>query len=74
MTSTALDDTVLYADTLDGADFTLALLAARVPLTLLLDMAAPAGPPSHELYAVEGIPQQWLPGPDWPAPTSAGRE
>lgn len=43
------------------------LLAAGVPLTLLLDLAEPAGPASHELYVAEGISAHWLPGPRWPA-------
>jgi len=43
------------------------LLAAGVPLTLLLDLAEPAGPDSRELYVAEGIPAQWLPGRSWPA-------
>ncbi len=30
------------------------LLAARVPLTLLLDLADPSGPHSHEHYLDEG--------------------
>ena len=70
MNGTALHDTAMYATALDGADFALALLAAKVPLTLILDLSEPAGPSSRELYAVEGIPRQWLPGPDWPAPSS----
>ena len=35
------------------------LLQAKVPLTLLLDLADPTGPHSHAVYAAEG---GWL---DW---------
>ncbi len=33
---------------------TQALLASGVPLTLLLDLGDPAGPPSSDLYRAEG--------------------
>ena len=35
------------------AQRTSALLRARVPLTLLIDLSEPAGPRSRELYALE---------------------
>ena len=33
------------------------LLAGRVPLTLLMDLAMPAGPHSSELLTTEGLPE-----------------
>jgi hypothetical protein len=43
------------------AERTRALLAAGVPLTLLIDLVSLDGPSSRELYAVEGQPPAWLP-------------
>ena len=37
-----------------------AMLEARVPLTLLIDLAEPAGPRSHDLYASEHADSDWL--------------
>ena len=37
-----------------------AMLEARVPLTLLIDLAEPAGPRSHDLYATEQADTDWL--------------
>lgn len=39
------------------------LLAAGVPLTLLLDLADEAGPRSHIHYATEGGDLRWVPEP-----------
>jgi hypothetical protein len=39
---------------------TSALLAAGVPLTLLLDLADEAGPRSHDRYAAEGGDLSWV--------------
>ena len=37
------------------------LLAAGVPLTLLLDIGDEAGPRSHERYVAEGGDVRWVP-------------
>ncbi len=39
------------------------LLAEHVPLSLLLDLATPGGPPSKDLLQAEGLPEQawWEP-------------
>ena len=36
------------------------LLHAGIPLTLLMDLADPAGPPSRALYAAESADLTWL--------------
>ncbi len=41
-------------------DRTSALLAAHVPLTLLLDLADPSGPHSRDLLAEEPGDADWL--------------
>lgn len=40
-----------------------ALLAAHVPLSLLMDLASPRGPRSDEVLAREGGQADWLPAP-----------
>ena len=39
------------------------LLAEHVPLSLLMDLATPGGPPSRDLLQTEGLPEQawWEP-------------
>jgi hypothetical protein len=52
-------------------------LASRVPLTLLLDLASPAGPESARIHARETADLSWLaglPGSVAPATTSADGE
>ena len=39
---------------------TAALLAAHVPLSLLFDLADPAGPHSADLFAAEGACLDWF--------------
>lgn len=34
------------------------LLEERVPLSLLMDLAAPSGPDSHDILETEGAPEQ----------------
>lgn len=43
------------------ADRTEALLAAHVPLSLLLDLLDPRGPHSTDLFAAEGACLEWVP-------------
>jgi hypothetical protein len=42
------------------ADRIAALLAAHVPLSLLLDLGDPAGPHSRDLFAAEAGQADWL--------------
>ena len=46
-----------------------ALLAAHVPLSLLLDLADPCGPDSRDVFATEPGSADWLPSP---RPTGLG--
>lgn len=39
------------------------LLEAGVPLSLLIDLTDPAGPPSQRAYAEEGGSTDWIPTP-----------
>jgi hypothetical protein len=49
------------------------LLAGHVPLSLLMDLALPAGPPSRDVLLVEGLPEEsWWDGGD-PAATRQTR-
>lgn len=50
------------ARTQPGADEVRRLLAAHVPLSLLMDLADPDGPPSGELFTAEPGSCDWLPG------------
>ncbi|MGL4172823.1 MAG: hypothetical protein ACRCTR_01930 [Actinomycetota bacterium] len=34
------------------------LLAAHIPLSLLMDLASPTGPASGEIFTMEGAPEQ----------------
>jgi hypothetical protein len=54
----------------------MAALAARVPLTLLADLADPTGPDSRRILATETADLSWLSDLAYPAagvPTEAGR-
>lgn len=51
------------------ADRTGALLAAHVPLSLLLDLADVYGPHSGDLFTVERGLLDWLPPSPRPSPT-----
>lgn len=49
------------------------LLAEHVPLALLADLATPQGPPSQDIVAAEGLPEEpwWSAGSDGAAPDGA---
>ncbi|GAA4984286.1 hypothetical protein [Kineococcus glutinatus] len=34
------------------------MLHGHIPLSLIMDLAAPSGPPSQELLEAEGLPEQ----------------
>jgi hypothetical protein len=38
------------------AEHVMELLEERVPLSLLIDLAAPSGPDSHDILETEGVP------------------
>ncbi|PPK91981.1 hypothetical protein CLV92_11821 [Kineococcus xinjiangensis] len=45
------------------AEPVMAMLQEHIPLSLILDLAVPGGPASHELLEAEGLPEQewWTP-------------
>ena len=58
MSRSTTRDLVLDGEAL--AHRTEALLAAHVPLSLLLDLADPTGPRSRDLFAAEGACLDWV--------------
>ncbi|WP_337062528.1 hypothetical protein [Kineococcus sp. G2] len=48
-----------------GAEPVMEMLSEHIPLSLIMDMAAPDGPRSAELLASEGLPdgEWWEPSP-----------
>lgn len=52
----------------------MAALVAGVPLTLLLDLADPAGPDSRSIVATEVADLSWLRDLAYPAPDASPRE
>lgn len=50
----------------------MALVAAGIPLSLLMDLADPAGPDSAEILRREGVRTVVLPGAGRPAAVLAG--